>query len=816
MTLETYHGKRRFKRTPEPRGHVKHARGFSYVIQKHAASHLHYDFRLELDGVLLSWAVPKGPSLDPRDKRLAMQVEDHPVEYGAFEGTIPKGEYGGGTVMLWDRGTWEPDGDPRKDYARGRLSFTLHGDKLHGKWHLVRTAGDPQGRKRWLLFKGADDEARRNDGAIVKDMPASVATGRSLDEIAADQDASWSSNRTPRQASKRAAPARIEPELATLVKEAPEGDAWLHEMKLDGYRILAHVTHGKATLMSRNGKDWTDRLGGVARAVARIGCKSAVLDGEVVALREDGVSDFQRLQNSLGEGDADLTYFVFDLLELDGRDLRGEPLEKRKARLAPLLPDRNGVVRLNDHVVGGGAKVFESACKLGLEGIVSKRRDAPYRAGRGRDWLKIKCGQRQEFVIVGWTDPKSSREHFGALLLAVKKGRSLAYVGKVGTGFTAESLASIAPKLRALSRDDSPLAHPPRERRIHWVEPKLVCEVAYSEMTDEGMLRHPSFQGLRQDKAASEIVLESADRPPAAPRKHERAKPSVSHPDKVLYPDCGVTKGEVAEYLERVADWMLPHVAGRPLMLVRCPNGIGRGSAGGGTRAFGRCFVQKHAGLRAPDGARMIDVGDDEPHMVIDDARGLVGLAQAGVLEIHTWGSRVDTLEQPDLLVFDLDPDPTVKWPAVVAAARLLHERLASLELDAFVKTTGGKGLHVCCSIEPSLDWDAAKEFTLKVAEAVVREDPAHFIATMSKARRKGKIFIDYLRNGRGATFIAPFSPRARPGAPVAMPISWDELDDVDPTSFTVRTAMKRLDALRSDPWPRPRKHKKSTSRSKG
>ena len=797
MSLERYHEKRHFRRTPEPRGRVeKSAEGFSYVIQKHAASHLHYDFRLELDGVLLSWAVPKGPSLDPRDKRLAMQVEDHPVEYGGFEGTIPKGEYGGGTVMVWDRGSWEPEGDPRKDYARGRLTFTLHGEKLHGKWHLVRTASDPQGRKRWLLFKGADDEARRSDGTITEDMPASALTGRSLDEIAADADATWHSKDPPKK--KRTThepPPAIAPELATLVKEPPEGDEWLHEVKLDGYRILAHLARGKATLYSRNAKDWTERIPQIARAVARLGAKSALLDGEVVALRDDGVSDFQLLQNSLGDSDVPLAYFVFDLLELDGEDLRGQPLERRKERLAALLAPR-GAVRLSEHVVGGGAKVYANACKLGLEGIVSKRRDAPYREGRGRDWLKIKCGARQEFVIVGWTDPRNTREDFGALLLAVRKGKKLVYVGKVGTGFTAESLASIAPKLRALATREPPLAHPPRERGVHWIQPKLVCEIAYGSMTNDGMLRHASFQGLRQDKAAADIVL-------------ERPAPRVSNEDKILFPESGVRKGDIAEYFERVADWMLPHVAGRPLMLVRCPNGISR------------CFVQKHVKEHLPEAVVGVEVGDVEPHVAVRDAAGLLGLAQAGVIEVHTWGAHEDDIEHPDLLVFDLDPDPSVDWKATIAAARLLRERLASVGLESFVKTTGGKGLHVCCAIEKTLDRDPAKDFTRQIAHAVVREDPAHFIATMTKARRKGKIFIDYFRNGRGATFIAPYSPRARPGAPVAMPLDWDELSPkLRPDHFTVRNAMKRLDALRSDPWEKLgrawKRRGRSSSRSKG
>ncbi|HSQ64130.1 MAG TPA: DNA ligase D [Polyangiaceae bacterium] len=772
MGLEAYREKRRFDRTREPQGRKSRTRGLSFVVQMHDATRLHFDFRLELDGVLLSWAVPKGPSLDPHDKRLAMQVEDHPVEYGGFEGTIPAGEYGAGTVMVWDRGTWEPEGDPREGYQRGSLKFTLHGEKLRGRWHLVRTASDDRGRKRWLLFKGADDEARRGE-PIVESAPASALTGRTLDEIAAEDDRPTS------------APRFRPPELATLVKEPPEGDAWLHEIKLDGYRILAHLSRGKVTLFSRNGKDWTERMPTIASALGRVDAKSAVLDGEVVVLREDGVSDFQLLQNALGRSDAELTYFVFDLLERDGRDLRGEPLEARKAELARLVP-KNGAsarVRFNDHVVGHGKGFFASACKVGLEGVVSKRRDAPYREGRGRDWLKVKCLGRQEFVIVGWTDPRRSRAHFGALLLATRKdGHSLVYVGKVGTGFSEASLASIAPKLRALSRDTSPLARPPRERGVHWVEPKLVCEVDYQEMTRDGILRQPSFRGLRQDKPAEEIVVERSPGP--------RARARVSNEDKVFYPESGITKGQVAAYLERVSAWMLPHVAGRPLMLLRCPDGIGK------------CFIQKHTTPVLPRGVRAIDVGEDEKHVTIDDEAGLMALAQAGVLEIHTWGAHADAPDRPDLLVFDLDPDPSVAWRDVVAAARLLRVRLESLGLEAFVKTTGGKGLHVACAIAPTMTWDAAKSFARAVAQAVATEDPAHLIATMSMARRQGKIFVDYLRNGRGATFIAPYSPRARPFAPVAMPLSWDELtEDLGPDRFTIANASERLDALRADPW---------------
>ncbi len=547
-------------------------------------------------------------------------------------------------------------------------------------------------------------------------------------------------------------PAPVEPQLATLVKEAPRGDAWLHEVKLDGYRIIAHLANGRVVLSSRNGKDWTDRMPSVAAAVRLVKSKSATLDGEVVVLREDGVSDFQQLQNSLGTADAHLTYFAFDLLEENGKRWATRPLEERKTRLAALIAktDSSSVLRFSEHVEGGGSEFFKHACKLGLEGIISKKRDAPYRAGRSNDWLKIKCGSRQEFVIGGYTEPHESRSGFGALLLGVREGHALRYVGKVGSGFSQASLASLGGKLRALEAAESPFSHVPRMPRVHFVVPSLVCEVSFASTTDNGILRHAAFGGLREDKRAVEVVM-------------EKPRPRITNADKVLWPDVGVTKGELSSYYERVADRMLPHVAGRPLMLVRCPNGIGK------------CFVQKHS-------------PKTEDILTVNDAAELVALAQAGVIEVHTWGSHLETLERPDLLVFDLDPDESVAWPRVVSAARLVRERLTALDLDSFVKTTGGKGLHVCAPIEQSLSWQAAKEFTKKLAEAIVQEKPKEFVATMSKVKRKGKIFIDYLRNGRGSTFVAPYSPRARPGAKVAMPIDWDDLDAIDPASFTIKT----------------------------
>ena len=818
MGLQRYREKRDFQKTKEPRGKRRQRAGFSYVIQKHAASHLHYDFRLELDGVLLSWAVPKGPSLDPATKRLAMQTEDHPVEYGSFEGTIPKGEYGGGTVMVWDQGTWEPEGDARDQYAKGRLSFELHGKKLKGSWHLVRTKARDQGDKRsWLLFKGTDTGARPGDGAIVEEKPNSAKTGRTLEQIAADAGAVWHSNRkasranghdassrmrkpvAPARATRRrtttkvserargrllpraelarvagakrkALPRAIEPALATLVSEAPSGDDWLQELKFDGYRLLIRVDDGKVTIWSRNGKDWNERIPVLARAFGELDIESAVFDGEAVALNEDGISNFQLLQNSLGDEQAaeKIVYYAFDLLYANGYDLRTAPLEGRKTLLKKLLgavPEQSQI-RLSDHVLGSGAEFFERACGLGLEGIVAKRRDSTYSAGRTREWLKVKCLNRQEFVIGGYTEPSGSRGHLGALLLGDYAGKKLIYRGKVGTGFTRKTLKELHEQLVDLERKTPPFQQPPRgpdARGVHWVKPVLIAEVDFTCLTEEGLMRHPTFRGLRTDKSAHEVVLErpastpaaeteTTDRP-RAPRAGARSTFRLTNPERVLYREQGITKNELAEYYAAVGEWMLPHVADRPLTLVRCPEGYDK-----------QCFFQKHAKESLPDGVRPIPIADKDgqaQYTAIDDVVGLLGLVQMGVLEIHTWGAHADNPEKPDLLVFDLDPDPELSWAKVVDAAKLLRARLEALDLQSFVKTTGGKGLHVCVPVARRLDWDRAKEFCRRFSERIVREDPDHYVATMSKARRKGKIFIDFFRNSRGATFIAPYSTRA-------------------------------------------------------
>ncbi len=863
--LATYRKMRDFSETKEPRGDAD-ARatkaGLSFVIQKHAASHLHYDFRLELDGVLLSWAVPKGPSLDPTVKRLAMETEPHPLAYGGFEGTIPQGQYGGGAVMVWDRGTWEPEEDPRRGYQKGSLKFKLKGDKLGGSWHLVRTArGGKEGRG-WLLFKSRDEFARAGENAIVEEQPDSVLSGRSIERIAQDageqvpksaardrkapsrgakapNGATKSKSKKEENEKQQAKPAKApnkgdlsklkgarkgrldassELELATLVDSAPEGSDWVHEIKFDGYRVLALIDDGEVTLHSRNGHDWTARMPVLARALDGFKAKSVALDGEFVALNDKGVSDFQTLQNSLGSNEAEyLVYYVFDVLHLDGVDLTQVELTKRKEVLAKLLASQPSSVtdhvRLSEHVQGGGEAFFKKACELGLEGIVSKRADSPYRPGRGRDWVKTKCSQRQEFVVVGYTDPQGSRTGLGALLLGARDGKKLRYSGRVGTGFSQRSLADLMKKLKPLGLDEPSFAGAPRTgvSDVHWVRPELVAEVAFTGFTSDGLLRHPRFEGLREDKSAEEVVIEKpqsarkttakkkgAEKKSRAVGKGEAAasKFPLTNPDKVLFPEVGLTKRDILEYYELVAERMLPHVANRPLTLVRCPNGW-----------KGACFFQKHPGQGLPEALRTVPIREKEgkaAYAVLDDAQGIFSLVQLGALEIHTWGSFADDFERPNILVFDLDPDPSVEFRAVIDCAKQLRDIFSAAKLESFVKTTGGKGLHICVPIEPELEWPEIKAFCKELVEALVRQSPDRYVATVSKAQRRGKIFIDYLRNARGATFIAPFSTRARENAPVAVPLEWDELTaKFRPGAVNVKNVAAYLAEHKKDPFAR-------------
>ncbi|HKQ48677.1 MAG TPA: DNA ligase D [Phycisphaerae bacterium] len=879
MALTEYRHKRNFRRTSEPRGHASKAahRSLSFVIQKHAASHLHYDFRLEWGGVLKSWAVPKGPSLDPSVRALAIEVEDHPLEYGGFEGTIPKGEYGGGTVLLWDRGEWIPANDPKDGFQRGKLEFELRGEKLHGRWKLVRMRPENGGRVHWLLMKSTDEHAQpRSEYDVLSEEPLSVTSGRDLDQIAAKAKPvkgrkSKKAGRVRPAAVKRAKrggttpkPSELPgakreskvrwrpPQLATLVEAAPEGDDWIHEAKYDGYRLLALLQKGHARLISRNEKDWTDRFASVAAAVEALPVAQAVFDGEVVVLNSKGLSDFQALQNAMqAGGKAKLYYFAFDLLHLDGFDLTAVPLIDRKVLLAALIPKRSSsIIRLSEHVRGNGSEVFEQACKGGLEGIISKRAGSVYESRRSRSWLKVKCVKGQEFVIGGFTDPAGARVGFGALLLGYYTAKdSLRYCGRVGTGFSGKTLHSILAQLKKLEQREPAFVNPPTgmdARGVHWVKPQLVGEVRYTEITSDGILRHPSFSGLRMDKKAQEVVREVpllrvredgviAQRAPAKKSRRSRlmrnmnrtdvsdkapdrrkvsegknmdrlvvAGVGISHPDRVLYSKLSFTKADLGAYYEKVADQMLPHVSDRPLMLVRCPEGAG-----------GPCFHQKHPSAGPLSGLRGVPIrekGKTETYMVVDDVRGLVTLVQMGALEVHTWGSTTKQLEKPDRLIFDLDPGPGVKWASIVEAALLVRDQLAEIGLTSFVKTTGGKGLHVLVPLRPAAEWEAAKSFAQAVSQSLVALAPDRFVGKMTRSLRAGKIYIDYLRNGRGSTCVAAFSSRAREGAGVSFPLSWRELKNVDdPAEFNVKTVPSRL-ARRSDPWPGFWKSKQSLS----
>jgi bifunctional non-homologous end joining protein LigD len=883
MSLTEYRRKRDFKVTSEPRGgKPKHHKTRSFVIQKHAASHLHYDFRLELDGVLKSWAVPKGPSLDPTVKRLAMHVEDHPLEYGGFEGIIPEGEYGGGTVLLWDQGTWEPVEDGRRGYLDGSLKFELHGEKLRGRWMLVRKGGKrgDEAEKNWFLFKEKDEYAR-SDSDIGAEEPLSVTTGRDLDEIAAAADRVWGRNgevksrggtkgkskvinrkhltRTsgnsssnghksaraapPKLSAKERAaiqkslsqigtkrdsvPRKLSVQLATLVSEAPEGDEWIHEIKFDGYRMLCRIVGGKVNFISRNGKDWTAKFKNLAAEVAKLPVTNAILDGEVVLLDEEGRTSFQLLQNSFKSvTSAPYLFYAFDILFLDSYDITNAPIEERKAILRRIVPKAGAfAVKFSDHVVGEGPEFFAQASKLKLEGIISKRLGRPYVAGRGYDWLKVKCSLREEFVIGGFTKPSGSRKHFGALVLGYyNKNHELVYAGRVGTGFTANTLSSLNEKFEPLVIEKSAfkdLAGTTGEATgVTWLKPSLVAQIEFSNWTDERQLRHPVFLGLRQDKAARNVVREEAvsvksinstkkatsitkqkvTRQSGKPSNAEAANDSeiagivLSHPDKILYPEDGVTKIDLARYYEKVAKWMLPQVRDRLLSLVRCPGGSGE-----------KCFFQKHPGQGTPDNLRRTPVKEKEKtedHLSVQDVSGLIALVQMGVLEIHVWGSKADQFEKPDRLIFDLDPDPTVDWPHVIVAAKEVRLLLKELGLVSFVKTTGGKGLHVVVPIQRRTSWEDAKSFCRAVADFLVAAAPGRYIAKMSKAARKNKIFVDYLRNDRGATAIAPYSTRNRPGATVSVPITWNELkDDLTSDYFNIKNVPSRLAKLKRDPW---------------
>ncbi len=836
--LERYREMRDFSKTAEPSGQTTSAvstESLPFVIQKHAATRLHYDFRLGLHGVLKSWAVTKGPSYVPGDKRLAVQVEDHPMEYGGFEGTIPKGQYGGGTVMLWDEGTWEPLGNADEALAKGNLKFVLHGQKLHGKWVLVRMGGKAanEAKPNWLLIKEHDQyEQTADEEPITEKAPNSVLTQRDMDAIARDGDHVWQSNRpetsSPGKSSpakplraapftpsglpgkKEALPAFISPQLASEAPAPPVGEHWVHELKLDGYRMQAHIDKaGKVRLYTRSGLDWTHRMPSVARELGKLSVESAILDGEVVVLSELGQSSFALLQAAFEEGASHpLTYFVFDLLHLNEHNLRQQPLTERKQILAQMLDSlpEHEVVRYGQHIETEGAPILKEACRLGAEGIVSKRSDSAYMSGRSKSWIKIKCVRRQEFVIGGFTKPANGTEGIGALLLGYYEDKKLIYAGRTGTGFTQVNSRKLRQQLEAMRQTRNPFAEVPvaAAKGALWIRPELVAEVQFSTWTADQLVRQASFKGLREDKKASEVRREVPDAslsqkpdPPKQVNKPAAKKLGfvVTHPDKIFDPETGVTKQVLVDYYVAVAARMLPHVTGRPLSLVRCPNGAGK-----------KCFYQKHLGPGMPPGIDGVEIPDKkgkgtEIYVTVEGEESLAGLAQMNVLEIHPWGSTNADLEHPDRIIFDLDPDEAVSWSTLCDSALEVRERLQKLGLESFVKTTGGKGLHVVAPIRPTLGWEQIKAFTHAFTLQMEQDNGKLYISKMTKAARTNKIFVDYLRNEREATAVAPYSSRARLGMSAALPLEWAELKSSGRPKFLIARFDEWSDRLRKDPW---------------
>lgn len=827
MTLKTYHQKRNFKKTTEPKGKALKSKKSKhlYVIQKHAASHLHYDFRLELNGVLLSWAIPKGPSLDPTIRRLAMHVEDHPIEYGSFEGVIPKGQYGGGTVMLWDKGKWLcEDSNPYAAYHKGSLTFTLKAKKLNGRWKLIRINNDD---KAWLLIKIKDEYAKPlKKYDITIEQPNSVLTEQSIDDIANNYNKIWGKNgvtkRDPKPKKSTARkksnlsdikinlkrstfPTLIHPQLATLVDKPPTGKNWIHEIKFDGYRLIAYKKGKKVNLLTRNNNDWTNKFKSLANAISQLPIDNLVLDGEVVVLDNHQHSDFQLLQNAIQEQDTIFYYYIFDLIYFSKFNLMSLSLIERKSILENLINSQDSeIIRYSDHVSGAGKDVFNKSCKLGLEGIVSKNSDSIYSQKRDTNWLKIKCIKRQEFVIGGF-NKSTRRQGFRSLMLGTfNKSGELNYNGNVGTGFTNASLQSIYTLLLKNTTDKMPFTKkPPGSKTATWVKPILVAEIEFTEWTDSDTLRHPSFKGIRKDKLAKNVTIETKQSIEKITGKHRspaKIKKSIifpsyqlTHPNKILYPEDKLTKQAIAEYYETIQEWILPYIINRPLTLVRCP------------RDYKQCFYQKHISQKIPEGlyeALIKEKNGKEKYLYIKDYEGLQKLPQLGVLEIHPWGSQVGDIEYPDIITFDLDPAPKVAWKKVVQAAFTIKAILEEFKLKSFVKTTGGKGLHVIIPIKAEYEWSEIKNFSHTLVKYLVMNNSKEYIDKMAKSARKGKIFIDYLRNQRGATSIAPYSTRARIHAPVATPISWDELtNDIRDTFFTINTLPERLQKIKKDPW---------------
>jgi bifunctional non-homologous end joining protein LigD len=808
--LATYNKKRDFAKTAEPAGEIKSGKGFSFMVQKHDATRLHYDFRLELDGTLKSWAVTRGPSLDPADKRLSVRTEDHPLSYATFEGTIPKGQYGGGTVMLWDRGHWipHPGKDPRKTLEEGHLHFTLEGERMKGEWVMFRLKPRPgEKNENWILRKVEDQFAGSSTGLTEKYL-TSIKTGRTMLEIA--EGAKAKPAFVQKLASSAPSPAKRKPEAsrakqgkppafhalqkATLVDNVPAGSAWIHEMKYDGYRCLLSIGGGRAKVFTRSGLDWSDKFPEIAAVAARIEVGSALLDGEIVKLDAKGSTSFSALQQAISEGGTGLTLFLFDALQIDGEDLTPLSNIERKQRLASLIGEGEPpFILYADHIVGAGEKLLQAMCDAGQEGIIAKKADAPYRGARTKAWLKVKCTHRQEFVIIGWTPSDSKARALRSLFLAVNDKGKLRYAGKVGTGFSMATLQSLMIKLGAIETKTAAADVPRAEARgAHWVKPQLVCEVAFAEFTAENVVRHASFLGLRSDKPASAVVEEKPQ--PIETVAPDVAAPTIriSSPERIIFPDSNVTKGELAEYYRTVGPLMMPWAANRPLSLVRCPQGRGK-----------KCFFQKHdAGMF---GEHVLHVpvresnGKTEDYIYVADVDGLLSCVQMGTIEFHGWGSSVSDIEKPDRLVFDLDPDEGLSFDAVRSAARDLKRYMADMGLQTFPLLSGGKGVHVVVPLTPAAEWPEVKDFAQRFCVALASAEPERFTANMAKVQRKGRIFLDYLRNQRGATAIMPYSARSREHAPVSAPIIWDELEEMESGArFTVRDAAILLERASS------------------
>jgi bifunctional non-homologous end joining protein LigD len=854
--IQTYNNKRNFKKTAEPPGEVSApSKGLpKFVIQKHDATRLHYDFRLEIGGVLCSWAVPKGPSLDPGEKRLAVRTEDHPMKYGSFEGTIPEDEYGGGTVMLWDQGTFKPIGNAREGLKKGDLKFELRGERLRGSFVLarMRKRGNEKAEN-WLLIKHRDEAARPGSkDAVVREFTDSVETERAMDEIAKG-DAVWHSNRGaakkndklkeekavdhPKKqiakvdvtklkgAKKGRIPSKVSPQLATLIDEPPPGKGWISEIKFDGYRMVARIDDGDVKIYSRNGNVWTAKLPTIAKSLSKLNVKQAWVDGEIVVLDDEGKSNFSKLKDALGGADPrNVFFFLFDILYLDGYNTMGCGQVDRKRLLESVLGnDPPPFIKYSDHMDEAPEAIQDRACQMHLEGIIVKAADAPYRQARTRSWLKLKCIQREEFVVIGYTDPQGTRAGLGALHLGYyDKEGDLHYAGGVGSGLNTRMLLAIEKKLAQHTRKIPPAIWIHGEKpptKMHWVRPEMVVETQYMDWTDGGAVRQAVFLGVRDDKEAGDVVRDpptpatkrfsgagtiitakaykpkpkskkdksGPKKPLDLPKVIDNSRPDdgtvrITHPDRILWPDKKLTKQDLADYWERAAPYALPYLGGRPLALVRTPDGI-----------KGEVFFQKKLSPGFPRQIYDLEI-EDESVIAIDSEDGFRAMAQMSAIEIHPWGSRIDTISTPDLIVMDLDPDVGLDFEDVIQAAHDVHDALKTVGLRGFCKTTGGKGLHVVVPFEPQLGWDEVKSFAKSIATAFAKSEPKRFTDELAKKARKGRIFIDYLRNGRGATAIGPFCPRARDGATIAMPLTWRQVKPgLDPTDFTIEASEKQL-----------------------